>query len=270
MSLPKDTSAPLSPARVTRLQQIIGTFLYYARALDCTMLHKVNQLGSRQANPTEDVEAQAEHFMQYAATWPDASVAYHASDMILHAQSDGSYLSESNARSRAAGFCFFGEKQNTNGTPSLINGALSVFSTIPKLVVCSAAEIEYAALFLMGRELHVIRSTCEDMGFPQPATEIQTDNACAAGIANDSITQKHSKAMDMRFHWIRDQVREKHLTVTWRPGTDNLADFFTKNHSPAHHRAMRQFFVQDARVQDPEQNCRTRRVHKRAASGPNR
>ena len=70
---------------------------------------------------TEDVEAQAEHFMQYAATWPDASVVYHASDMILHAQSDGSYLSESNARSRAAGFCFFGERQNTNGTPSLIN-----------------------------------------------------------------------------------------------------------------------------------------------------
>lgn len=32
----------------------------------------------------------------------------------------------------------------------------------------------------------------------------------------------------MRYHWIRDHVRQGQYVVTWRQGTDNLADFFTK------------------------------------------
>jgi hypothetical protein len=32
------------------------------------------------------------------------------------------------------------------------------------------------------------------------------DNTCAIGIATDSIKQKRAKAIDMRFHWIRDGV----------------------------------------------------------------
>ena len=41
------------------------------------------------------------------------------------------------------------------------------------------------------------------MGYPQTATPIQTNNACAAGIANDTIRQRRSKAVDMPFYWIR-------------------------------------------------------------------
>ena len=32
----------------------------------------------------------------------------------------------------------------------------------------------------------------------------------------------------MRFHWVRDRVAQKQFNVHWRPGKDNLADFFTK------------------------------------------
>ena len=154
--------------------------------------------------------------MQYAATWPNVTLVYRASDMILHAQGDGSYLSETKARSRAAGFIYLGSRQHNKDTLPLINGPVSVFSTILKLVVCSAAEVEYGASFI---ELMVLRTTCNTFGYPQPTNDIQTDNACAAGIANDDINQKLSKAMDMRFHWLRDQVRAGLLSVTWREKT---------------------------------------------------
>jgi hypothetical protein len=255
-----DSSPTLSPQGVTRIQQIVGVFLYYARALDCTMLHKINQLGSRQSQPTEDLEKAAEYFMQYAATWPDVTIVYRASDMVLHAQGDGSYLSETKARSRAAGFIYLGSRQHNKGSLPLINGPVSVFSTILKLVVCSAAEVEYGAGFLTGRELMVLRRTCNTFGYPQPTNDIQTDNECAAGIANDNINQKLSKAMDMRFHWLRDQVRAGLLSVTWRRGADNLADYFTKNHSAKNHLAGRRFFVVDPPSKDPNQNMRTRRA----------
>jgi hypothetical protein len=41
--------------------------------------------------------------LDYLATHPDATILYHASDMILQIHSDDSYLSVSNARSRLGG-----------------------------------------------------------------------------------------------------------------------------------------------------------------------
>ena len=32
----------------------------------------------------------------------------------------------------------------------------------------------------------------------------------------------------MKFHWIRDRIRQGQFLVMWRKGADNLADFFTK------------------------------------------
>jgi hypothetical protein len=81
------------------------------------------------------------------------------------------------------------------------------------------------------------------MGHPQNATPLQTDNACAAGIVNDTVKQRHSKAMDMRFYWIEDRVANGEYNIHWRKGTDNLADYFTKHHSPAHHRLMRSRYL---------------------------
>ena len=55
----EDNSPALSAERKTRIQQIIGTFLYYARAVDPTMLTAINKIASQQANPTENVELAA-------------------------------------------------------------------------------------------------------------------------------------------------------------------------------------------------------------------
>ena len=48
----RDTSPPIDQLRLKRIQQIIGVFLYYARAVDESMLCALNKLASRQANPT--------------------------------------------------------------------------------------------------------------------------------------------------------------------------------------------------------------------------
>jgi hypothetical protein len=42
----------------------------------------------------------------------------------------------------------------------------------------------------------------EKLGHPQPQTPLKTDNTTAVGIANDTVKQKHSKAIDMQFYWI--------------------------------------------------------------------
>ena len=63
-----------------------------------------------------------------------------------------------------------------------------------------------------------MRVKLHEMGHPQPATPIQVDNYFSAGIASNEIKQKHSKGMEMRFHWICDRNNHGHYSLYWRPG----------------------------------------------------
>ena len=115
-------------------------------------------------------------------------------------------------------------------------------SLIP-VVVASVAEAEYAALFINGREGAMLRTILNNLGYPQTTTPLYCDNACAVGIATDTITPKRTKSIDMNFHWIKDRVRQSFFTVNWRKGSDNLADFFTKPLPISTHRAHMPFLV---------------------------
>jgi hypothetical protein len=116
-----DTSPLLPKSAITRIQQVIGTFLFYARAVDTTMLAALSTLASEQASATSKTEAAIQQFLDYCATHPNATVRFVASDMILRVHSDASYLSERNARSRSGGHFYLG---NETGKPNIHNGAI--------------------------------------------------------------------------------------------------------------------------------------------------
>ena len=123
------------------------------------------------------------------------------------------------------------------------NGAILNTTTILKNVVASAVEEEYGALFENSKLADPMRETLFELGHPQPATPICTDNSTAEGLANDTLKQKRSKAMDMRYHWIRDRVKQQHFKVHWQAGQLNKADYFTKHFPPAHHKKIRTSYL---------------------------
>ena len=48
LTTPLDTSLPIPEEQKRRIQKNIETFLYYARAVDCTMLPALNKLAEQQ------------------------------------------------------------------------------------------------------------------------------------------------------------------------------------------------------------------------------
>ena len=66
-------------------------------------------------------------------------------------------------------------------------------------VMGSAAKAEIGAAYINGQEAVPIHSLLRKLGHPQPATPIQVDNSTADNFANDTIKQKRSKSVDMRF-----------------------------------------------------------------------
>jgi hypothetical protein len=107
-----------------------------------------------------------------------------------------------------------------------------------RAIVPGAAEAELGTLFHNGKEACSIRTTLEETGHPQPATITETDKSAATGVANDSIRQKRSKAVDMRFHWTRDRMQQGQFHVAWCKGTFNKADCFSKHCPTARHREL--------------------------------
>jgi hypothetical protein len=242
-------STPLGEANVKKLQQVLGVLLFYARMVDNTLLVDLTTLSSEQSKATNITMDKLTTLLNYCATYPEAVIRYKASDMILHIVSDASYLSASNSRSRLGGYFYLSNMPVSmppvaTDTPPPFNGPVLVTASIIKAVLSSAAEAELGALFYNGKEGCQIRNTLEDLGHKQPPTPIQADNACAVGLSNNTVKQKRSKAMDMRFYWIRDRVAQGQFVVYWQKGSYNYADYFTKQHPPSHHRLMCSRYLQ--------------------------
>jgi hypothetical protein len=140
----KDETPPLTTKKCLNIQKVTGSVLYYARAMDPTVLMPINDIATEQTKVTEKTQAAKNQLLDYLATHPDATIRYHASDMILHIHINASYLSVSNGRSRLGDLFFCGDKSphedNMNG--SILNAA-----SIIKNVVASAAESEVGACF---------------------------------------------------------------------------------------------------------------------------
>ena len=221
------------------IQQVCGKFLFLGRAVDSTLLCPISAIASQASKPTEDTMEQTLQLLDYIASQDEAVLTYNASDMKLAVHSDASYLSEPQARSRAGGHFFL----SNEATIPANNGAVLNIAHIIKHVMSSATEAELAALYITAREAVYIRIVLEEMGHKQPPTPIQTDNAMADAVCNGKIQPKRTKAMDMRFHWLRDRERQRQFRIYWRPGKSNYADYWTKHHPATHHKHTRREFI---------------------------
>ena len=109
--------------------------------------------------------------------------------------------------------------------------------------MASASEAKLGALFLNCQEAVPIRITLEEMGHPQPPTPVQVNNSTALGTSTGTIKQRKSKAMDMRFYYIRDRSNQDQFNIYWKPVSTNRGDYFTKHCPPAYHTTVRPSYL---------------------------
>jgi hypothetical protein len=206
-ALSDDDSPILSHSDITTIQQKIGTLLYYAVSVDPFMLAALGTIASSQAKATQLTNDECSWLMDYAASNPLSIIRYHASDMTLYVHSDASYLSQTHARSRGAGHFFLSSRpKDPTAPPEVIptlNGPVHTMCKIIDVVVGSAAEAEIGAGYLNGQDAVPIITTLTELGHPQPPAPMQVDNTTAERFANGIMKQKKSKAMDMRWHWLK-------------------------------------------------------------------
>jgi hypothetical protein len=189
--LPPNMSPLLSNADIKHAQCIIGSILYYARAVNLIVLMALSTISSKRLRGTELIMTKTKQLLDYLATHPDATVRFHASNMILNIHLDASYLSEANAHNHACGHFFMGWRADPTKPTKLI-GAFLTLCAILRFVVASAAEAELGALFLNYKQATIFRLTLEEMGHPQPPTPIYCNNSTTVDIANNTVKRQWS------------------------------------------------------------------------------
>jgi hypothetical protein len=155
-----DLSPPASLVEKQLLQSVIGTLLYYTRAVDPSICMAVHELATNQSQPTMQDMNKMDRILQYVSIHQNMGIRYYASNMQCNMLSDTSYLSRPRTRS-VMGWL------NYLGCPNGINGPISCGSKMINCVVASVAEAELGGGFQAAQITLQHCRTLHDLGYPQ-------------------------------------------------------------------------------------------------------
>ena len=90
--------------------KVTGTFLFYARGVDGTMLTVLSFIALKKSAPIERKMNKYKQFLEYAATQPESILLYLSSVIVLAIHSNGTYLNATKSRSRVGGHHYISRK----------------------------------------------------------------------------------------------------------------------------------------------------------------
>jgi hypothetical protein len=213
---PPDNTPLVDKKQIMRTQQVLGTLLYWARAVNPTIIPVISALASEQATATETTVGKITQLLNYCATNPNAKILYAASDMLLNIHSNASYLSEPKAWIRVGGHFFLSSA--TNSTNHIHNGPILTISTVYKNVLSIIMEAEVAGTFVNAKEGVNVRKILNNIRHPQPRTPLLTENLTTFVIVSGKMKQQWSKAINMHFYWLKDWEAQNQFIMFWAPG----------------------------------------------------
>ena len=83
-----DNSSPLDTDGVLCVQSIVGTLMFYGRAVDNKILVSLIEIGQHQAASTQATNGAILHLLDYVSPYPRNGITFQAREMILSAHSD--------------------------------------------------------------------------------------------------------------------------------------------------------------------------------------
>jgi hypothetical protein len=218
---PLNPSPPLQdPAEYKAL---VGSLLYLACRTRPDIAAAVREISAFVQLPREDHMHAARRILKYLRGSTDTGLTFHRGKPGTHPTLtgfvDASWADCSETRRSITGFVFF-----------LSGAAISHKSQQQQCCALSSSEAEYVAASAAAQEAVHLRSLLAEVGLPPfPPTIIYEDNAGTIKMAANPIQQGRTKHIAIRYHFLRELVSRRAITLVHVPGTDQTADFLTKS-----------------------------------------
>ena len=209
----------VNPELRQRFQIIIGSLLYIMLGTRPDIAFAVTKLAQFAANPSQEHLDKALYICRYLIGTRNYSLVYDGTKGIgLTACTDSDWASDPTTRRSQTGFFL-----------KLASGTFSWQSRAQTTIALSSTEAEYMALSDCSRQVVWIRTLMSELGFNLNATPLYGDNQGSIFIASNPVTEKRSKHIDIRYHYIREVVDKGFVKIYFVDGDKNPADLFTKN-----------------------------------------
>ena len=205
-------------ANPTLYRQAIGALQYLTNTRP-DIAFSVNKLSQYMSLPTTDHWQGIKRILRYLHGTTNLCLHIKPStDLDITGFSDADWATSVDDRKSMAGQCvFLGE--------TLVSWA----SRKQRVVSRSSTESEYRALADLAAEVAWIRSLLGELKLPMIRKPILwCDNLSAKALASNPVMHARSKHIEIDVHYIRDQVLQNKITISYVPTADQIADCLTK------------------------------------------
>lgn len=214
----KDTDETLEPN--FPYAQIIGSLQFAALTTRPDIAYAVNNAAQFKNHPTSANCNAVRRILKYLRGTADYRIplgGQHDS-FILTAYADADYAAAVEDRKSRSGYVIF-----FNGTP------VSWASKKQPCVATSTTHSEYIACYAAATEVIWLRRLLASIGIPQTTpTTIFTYSQSAMRLAVNPEFHSRTKHVDVKFHFLREQVVLRSIDIHYLPTQQQIADIMTK------------------------------------------
>ena len=106
-----------------------------------------------------------------------------------------------------------------------------------KLVTLSSTESEYVAVCEATRELKHFNYLLESIGFvvDKPSIIYEDNKSCITMLHSEFLNHNTTKHVNPKFNFVREDIAEGNIEITYMPSEEQVADLLTKALSSKQH-----------------------------------
>ncbi|GJV62744.1 retrovirus-related pol polyprotein from transposon TNT 1-94, partial [Tanacetum coccineum] len=206
-----------TPVDATLYRGMIGSLMYLTSSRP-DLIYAVCLCARYQAKPTEKHLNAVKRIFRYLKGTINMGLWYSKdTDMSLTAYSDADHAGCQDTRRSTSGSAqFLGDK------------LVSWSSKKQKSTAISSTEAEYIALSGCCAQILWMRSQLTDYGFQFNKIPLYCDNKSAIALCCNNVQHSRAKHIDVRYHFIKEQVENGIVELYFVRTEYQLADIFTK------------------------------------------
>lgn len=195
----------------------VGSLMY---AMVCTrpdIAHAVGLVSRYLSNPGKVHWEAVKWIFRYLRGTSKLCLCYGGGKPILQAYTDADMAGDLDNRKSTSGYLF-----------TFSGGAISWQSKLQKCVALSTTEAEYIAAVEAGKEMIWLKRFLQELDLKQDEYFVKCDNQSTIDLSKNAMYHARTKHIDVRYHWLRDVIEEKHMKLVKVHTNKNGADMLTK------------------------------------------
>jgi hypothetical protein len=213
-------------------QEKVGTLLYAAISTRPDTAYAVNKLAQHMQAPTVADGKSCDRVFRYLAGTKTLGLLFGRSsecaDVSVIAYADADWGSDPTDR-----------KSITGWVAMLSGDPVSWASKKQKVVSQSSCEAELYAEAAAINEIKWLRGLLDELGITSAhAPTLFGDNQSTQSLTTNGVKSERTKHIDIKYHFVTDEVARGNVQLQWIPTTEQLADVLTKALGAPQHTAL--------------------------------